>query len=103
MPAACVSAWCVGTGEPGGLGQLAVAVRPVQSVLGRVAGWGTIICTYCHPHTHCPCCRIYLHSLAGLGILKIVGMAMAIEAIPDITPVVKLIKLYSKESIHKGC
>ena len=37
------------------------------------------------PLTHCSCCRIYLHSVAGWGLLKMVGVAMAMVAMPDFT------------------
>ena len=51
----------------------------------------TIICTapnsLSFPLTHCSCCRIYLHFVAGWGLLKIVGMAMAMVAMPGNTSV----------------
>ena len=54
----------------------------------------TIICTapnsLSFPLTHCSCCRIYLHFVAGWGLLKIVGMAMAMVAMPGNTSVIVL-------------
>ena len=40
------------------------------------------------PLTHYSSYRIYLHSVTGLGLLKIVGMAMAMVAMPDFTCVI---------------
>ena len=40
------------------------------------------------PLTHCSCCRIYLHSVAGWGLLKMVGVAMAMVAMPDFTSMI---------------
>ena len=57
----------------------------------------TIICTapnsLSFPLTHCSCCRIYLHFVAGWGLLKIVGMAMAMVAMPGNTSVSESISI----------
>ena len=57
----------------------------------------TIICTapnsLSFPLTHCSCCRIYLHFVAGWGLLKIVGMAMAMVAMPGNTSVSLVISI----------